>query len=221
MVKGLQAHLQRANRDHGESRTLQKEKKFRFKTCIYLEFVFVFCFVCRFFLCFFSFFFVSFFVCLFLSFFLLFSFFVCLFRSFLSFLLSFFLSFFISLFLSLFLSFLTSVFISFFLLPPPPLPPNPLPQNTISLSCRGFKAMSKRLLAIKPLLVKDDHRLVGQVVKVSVSRAADPGSIPAFSVSIFPGRVDKELVLQWLPCQAPYVIGTAMKLAQCQYTATG
>ena len=54
------------------------------------------------------------------------------------------------------------------------------------------------------------------MVKASASRAADLGLISAFSVRIFSGsshtRDLKHLVLQWLPCQAPGVIGSMMGL---------
>ena len=49
------------------------------------------------------------------------------------------------------------------------------------------------------------------MVKASASREANLGSIPAFAVGIFPGRVipvTLKLALQWLPCQAPGVIGS-------------
>ena len=57
-------------------------------------------------------------------------------------------------------------------------------------------------------------RLVGLVVKVSASGAEDPGSNPAGD-GIFPGRVipvTYTLALQWLPCQEPDVIGSALGL---------
>ena len=52
----------------------------------------------------------------------------------------------------------------------------------------------------------------GLVVKTPASRAADLGSNPAFAVDRFLGRViplTEELALQWLPCQAPGVMGRA------------
>ena len=55
----------------------------------------------------------------------------------------------------------------------------------------------------------------GSVVKESAPSAADLGSIPAFSVVLFRGRVipvTSKLALQWLPCQAPGVIGSALGL---------
>ena len=48
--------------------------------------------------------------------------------------------------------------------------------------------------------------LVGLMVKASTYIEIDPGSIPAFPMVFFPGRVIPEaerLVLQCLPCQAP------------------
>ena len=53
------------------------------------------------------------------------------------------------------------------------------------------------------------HRLVGLMVKVSASRAVDPGSNAGF----FRGRVipvTEKLALQWLPYQAPGVIGSEL-----------
>ena len=50
-------------------------------------------------------------------------------------------------------------------------------------------------------------RLAGLVIKASAPRADDPG----FD-GIFPGRVipvTSKLALQWLPCQAPGIIGSA------------
>ena len=52
--------------------------------------------------------------------------------------------------------------------------------------------------------------LVGLVVKASVSRAEDPASNPA-APGFFRGRLQK-LALQWLPCQAPGVIGSVLGL---------
>ena len=63
--------------------------------------------------------------------------------------------------------------------------------------------------------VQDVDRLVGLVVKASVSREEDPGSIPAFGVHLFPSRVNPVTLivsLQRLPCQAPGVIGSALGL---------
>ena len=56
------------------------------------------------------------------------------------------------------------------------------------------------------------NRLVGLVVKTSASRTAHQASIPSFSVGIFPGRVIPvtPVAVQWLPCQAPGVIGSAL-----------
>ena len=63
--------------------------------------------------------------------------------------------------------------------------------------------------------VSQNDRLTGLVVKASAWRAEDLGSIPAFDVVPFPGRVmpqTSNLVLPWLPCQAPGVIGSALGL---------
>ena len=52
--------------------------------------------------------------------------------------------------------------------------------------------------------------------KVSASKVAGRGSIPAFAVDLFPGLVipvTSKLVLQWLPCQAPGFVGSALGLA--------
>ena len=57
-------------------------------------------------------------------------------------------------------------------------------------------------------------RLIGLVVKASASKAEDSGSNPACD-EIFPGRVipvTSKLALQWLPCQAPGIIGSALGL---------
>ena len=59
-----------------------------------------------------------------------------------------------------------------------------------------------------------DH-LVGLVVKVSASRAEDPGFGSRLRRDFFRGRVipvTEKLALQWLPCQAPGIIGSALGL---------
>ena len=59
-------------------------------------------------------------------------------------------------------------------------------------------------------------RLVCLQVKTSAPRAADPGSIPALPVRIFPGRVIQVTlisVLQWLSCEAPADIRSKLRLA--------
>ena len=53
------------------------------------------------------------------------------------------------------------------------------------------------------------------MVKASASRAAGFGSILAFGVDLFPGRVipvTEKMATQWLPCQAPGVLGSALGL---------
>ena len=53
------------------------------------------------------------------------------------------------------------------------------------------------------------------MVKASASRGAHLDSISTFTVDLCPGRVipgTYELVLQWLPCHAPGVIGSALGL---------
>ena len=59
------------------------------------------------------------------------------------------------------------------------------------------------------------HCLVGLVVKASASRAEDPGFEYPLAPGFFRGRVipvTQKLALQWLPCQAPGVIGSALGL---------
>ena len=59
------------------------------------------------------------------------------------------------------------------------------------------------------------YRLVGLVVKASTSRAKDPGFESRFATGFFRGRVipvTQKLALQWLPCQAPGVIGSVLAL---------
>ena len=58
-------------------------------------------------------------------------------------------------------------------------------------------------------------RLGGLVVKASASRAEGPGFESRFAPGFFRGRVipvTSKLALQWLPCQAPGVIGSALGL---------
>ena len=54
-------------------------------------------------------------------------------------------------------------------------------------------------------------RLVGLVVKASVSRAEDPGFESRLRRA-FPGVESYKLALQWLPCQAPGMIGSVLLL---------
>ena len=59
------------------------------------------------------------------------------------------------------------------------------------------------------------YRLVGLVVKASASRAEGPGFESRLRRNFFRGRVipvTSKLALQWLPCQAPGVIGSALGL---------
>ena len=59
------------------------------------------------------------------------------------------------------------------------------------------------------------YRLVGLVVKASASRAEDPGFKCRLRKVFFRGRVipvTSKLALQWLPCQAPGVIGSVLGL---------
>ena len=58
-------------------------------------------------------------------------------------------------------------------------------------------------------------RLVGLVVKASAWRAEDPGFESRLRRDNFGARVipvTSKLALQWLPCQAPGVIGSALGL---------
>ena len=65
----------------------------------------------------------------------------------------------------------------------------------------------------KSLALSEDH-LVGLVVKASSLGAEDPGFESRlqrdFSGSSYTS--DLELALQWLPCQAPGIIGSALGL---------
>ena len=54
------------------------------------------------------------------------------------------------------------------------------------------------------------HRLVGLVVKASASRAEDPLAPGFYRGRVVP--VTSNLALQWLPCQAPGVIGSVLGL---------
>ena len=68
------------------------------------------------------------------------------------------------------------------------------------------------LLLSTPSSPPPSDRLVGLVVKTSASRAEDPG----FESRLRRGRVipvTSKLALQWLPCQAPGFIGSALGLA--------
>ena len=66
-----------------------------------------------------------------------------------------------------------------------------------------------------PLNTRIAHRLVGLVVKASASRAEGPGFESRLRRDFFRGRiipVTSKLALQWLPCQGPGVIGSALGL---------
>ena len=55
----------------------------------------------------------------------------------------------------------------------------------------------------------------GLVLRVSTSRAADPGLIPSFCADLFPGwviPVTWKSTLLWLPCQAPRFNGSVVGL---------
>ena len=70
----------------------------------------------------------------------------------------------------------------------------------------AFKQYPKTAVAVEM------YRLVGQVVKASASRAEDPGFESRLRREFFLGRVipvTSKLALQWLPCQAPGVIGVS------------
>ena len=86
--------------------------------------------------------------------------------------------------------------------------------NDVTYKCvpRGQVVISLDLRSPAPFT--PEHRLLGLVVKACASRAEDPGSNPACA-EIFRGRVipvTSKLALQWLPCQAPGVIGSALGL---------
>ena len=75
--------------------------------------------------------------------------------------------------------------------------------------------MSEVFTEVPALWTGSVDRLLVLVVKASSSRTAGPGSIPVFPVVIFPNGVipvTSKLVLQWLPCQAPGDIRTALGL---------
>ena len=80
-------------------------------------------------------------------------------------------------------------------------------------------------LMVKACASRVADRLVGLVVKTSASRAEDSGFEPPLAREIFLGRVIQvtlKLALQWLPCQAPGVIWSALgQVGRCQYTVTG
>ena len=60
---------------------------------------------------------------------------------------------------------------------------------------------------------REKHRLVSLMVRASASRVTDLVSVPPFGVDLFPGRdipVTEKMVPQWLPCQAPGVIESAL-----------
>ena len=64
-----------------------------------------------------------------------------------------------------------------------------------------------------PFCKPDTH--VGLVVKVSASRTADPGFKSPSALGDFSGRVTtvaQKLALQWPPCQASRVTGSALGL---------
>ena len=57
------------------------------------------------------------------------------------------------------------------------------------------------------------YHIVCLVVKASISRVSD--LIPAFGVGLFLGQiipVTEKLVIRWLLCQAPGVMGIALRL---------
>ena len=59
------------------------------------------------------------------------------------------------------------------------------------------------------------YRLVGLVIRRPPGERKIPGSNPARAPGVFRGRVipvTSKLALQWLPCQAPGVIGSALGL---------
>ena len=78
--------------------------------------------------------------------------------------------------------------------------------------CSGVSVTGSLQYMLSSPQTKD--RLVGLVVKASASRAEDPGFESRLQ-GFFRGRVipvTSKLTLQWLPCQAPGVIGSALGL---------
>ena len=73
------------------------------------------------------------------------------------------------------------------------------------------RGATNRLLLVHQM----EDRLVGLVVKASASRAEDPGFESRLRRDFVRGRVipvTQKLALQWLPWQAPGVIGSALGL---------
>ena len=79
--------------------------------------------------------------------------------------------------------------------------------------CSGVSVTESLHYLLSSPQTKD--RLVGLVVKASVSGAEDPGFESRLRRDFFPGRVipvTSKLTHQWLPCQVPGVIGSALWL---------
>ena len=96
-------------------------------------------------------------------------------------------------------------------------------QRTVRASTPKQKVQLKFAVSLSPSALISDpplltpNRVVDIVVKASASRAADPGFDSRLRREFFfqvesLHMVILKLVLQWLPCQAPGVIGSALGL---------
>ena len=85
------------------------------------------------------------------------------------------------------------------------------PAKTTSVQCSG-SGIKQSALPPSPLMTAAS---LAQWLRRPPRERKIRGSIPPRAVSIFPGRVipvTSKLVLQWLPCQALGVIGSALGL---------
>ena len=88
-------------------------------------------------------------------------------------------------------------------------------QLRTSNSLVHYQLCTSNSLVHSQLLCPPLNRLVGLVVKTSASRAEDPGVESRLRRDFSGARVipvTSKLALQWLPCQAPGVIGSALGL---------
>ena len=84
-------------------------------------------------------------------------------------------------------------------------------KTNVSKSCSVFREITQKHFRASPRW----HRFDGLVVKASASRAEDPGFESRLRRDFFRDRVrpvTQKLALQWLPCQAPGVTGSALGL---------
>ena len=84
-----------------------------------------------------------------------------------------------------------------------------------AVECRLHCPANVRSLRALFCFVAFEYRLVGIVVKAFSSREEDPGFESSLRRDSFRGRVipvTSKLALQWLPCQAPGVKGSALGL---------